>query len=92
MLASSQHDLCRRFAQRVDGDRFDGVELAASRTGLPILAGALATFECETHAQYEAGDHVVLVGRVLHWGAGSGDALIFRAGRMLSSRSAVELH
>mgnify|MGYP000882075596 CR=1 FL=1 len=46
----------------------------------------------ETHAQYEAGDHVVLVGRVLHWGAGSGDALIFRAGRMLSSRSAVELH
>ncbi len=92
VLASSQHELCRRFATRVEGDRFAGVDLAPSATGLPVIAGALATFECETHAQYEAGDHVVFVGRVLHYGAGAGDALIFRAGRMLSSRSATELH
>lgn len=92
VLSSDQHALCQRFAQRMEGDRFDGVALATSTRDLPVIDGALACFECEMHAQYEAGDHIVFIGRVEHFRAGDGDALIFRAGRMLSSSSAVELH
>jgi flavin reductase (DIM6/NTAB) family NADH-FMN oxidoreductase RutF len=76
VLSASQQDLC---------DRFEGVALAHSDHGLPVIDGALACFECSTYAQYEAGDHVVFLGRVERHRARDGDALIFRAGRMLSS-------
>jgi flavin reductase (DIM6/NTAB) family NADH-FMN oxidoreductase RutF len=85
VLAASQQDLCDRFARRTDADRFEGVALSPSDQGLPVIEGALASFECSTYAQYEAGDHVVFLGRVEHHRAREGDALIFRAGRMLSS-------
>jgi 3-hydroxy-9,10-secoandrosta-1,3,5(10)-triene-9,17-dione monooxygenase reductase component len=91
VLASDQHALCRRFAQRLECDRFDGVPLAPSATGLPLLAGALATFECAMHSQHEAGDHIVFLGRVLHFDAAAGDALIFSGGRLLSSAQAPQL-
>ena len=32
--------------------------------GNPLLANALATLECETVAEYPAGDHWIVVGRV----------------------------
>jgi flavin reductase (DIM6/NTAB) family NADH-FMN oxidoreductase RutF len=85
VLSASQQDLCDRFAQRTQTDRFEGVALAHSDHGLPVIDGALACFECSTYAQYEAGDHVVFLGRVERHRARDGDALIFRAGRMLSS-------
>lgn len=91
VLSADQHALCRRFAQRGATDRFDGVALAPSASGLPLIAGALATFECDTFDRHEAGDHLVFVGRVLHFGASTGDALIFRGGRMLSSDGSREL-
>lgn len=92
VLASDQQELCRRFAQRMDGDRFEGVALTPSETGLPLIEGTLASFECTTHAQYEAGDHIVFLGQVQHYRAINGEALIFRAGRMLTSAATVELH
>jgi flavin reductase (DIM6/NTAB) family NADH-FMN oxidoreductase RutF len=33
-------------------------------TGAPILSGALASFECGTEQIVEAGDHLVIIGRV----------------------------
>lgn len=92
VLSSDQHELCRRFAQRMDGDRFEGVPLAPSQSGLPLIEGTLAAFECSTHAQYDAGDHIMFLGRVQHYSATGGDALIFRAGRMSASTDTVELH
>ncbi len=32
--------------------------------GAPIIRDALATFECELHATYAGGDHLIIVGRV----------------------------
>lgn len=34
-------------------------------TGAALLEDAVATFECATEAEHPAGDHVLLVGRVL---------------------------
>lgn len=92
VLSSEQHELCRRFAQRMDGDRFEGVPLTPSQSGLPLIEGTLAAFECSTRAQYDAGDHIMFLGQVQHYSAVGGDALIFRAGRMLASTDTVELH
>ena len=34
-------------------------------TGVPLLTGALATFECRTTAAHPGGDHVIVVGEVV---------------------------
>lgn len=87
VLSATQGDLCDRFARRAEADRFEGVALSHSDHGVPVIEGALASFECSAYARYEAGDHVVFLGRVERHRATDGDALIFRAGRMLSSAS-----
>ena len=46
------------------GDRFQDVAWEAWDTGVPILSGALASFECATDQIVEAGDHLVIIGRV----------------------------
>jgi flavin reductase (DIM6/NTAB) family NADH-FMN oxidoreductase RutF len=91
VLSAEQHALCWRFARPVEGDRFDGVRLAASKLQLPVLEDSLATFECSKYDEYEAGDHVVFVGRVENFSKGAGHALIFSAGQVLSSATAVAL-
>jgi flavin reductase (DIM6/NTAB) family NADH-FMN oxidoreductase RutF len=34
-------------------------------TGIPLLAGALATLECRTGAVHDGGDHTIIIGQVL---------------------------
>jgi flavin reductase (DIM6/NTAB) family NADH-FMN oxidoreductase RutF len=34
-------------------------------TGVPVLPNALVTFECESHARFDGGDHEIFVGRVV---------------------------
>lgn len=83
VLSQQQKDICHRFASRIEGDRFDGVELEPSRFQLPLLAGSLARFECSRYHEYEAGDHVMFLGRVEDFRKGQGEALIFSGGRLL---------
>ncbi len=47
-------------------------------TGVPLLDGSLAAFECRTTAAHPAGDHVVVVGEVvgLDHPAGGADPLV----------------
>lgn len=85
VLSSKQEDLCFRFAQRTEGDRFDGVRLAPSQLALPLLEDSLAQFECSKYDEHDAGDHVMFLGHVENYCKGDGDALIFSAGRIVSS-------
>jgi flavin reductase (DIM6/NTAB) family NADH-FMN oxidoreductase RutF len=83
VLAASQVDLCKRFAT-VKGDRFAGVSHAAGDTGMPVLNGALAWFECHNRSRYQEGDHVIFVGQVercgVHPDAAKISPLVFQAG------------
>jgi flavin reductase len=45
----------------------------AARTGAPLIAGAIAWFDCEVQDVTRHGDHIVLVGRVVEAWAASGD-------------------
>lgn len=87
VLSSRQKELCMRFASRIEGDRFDGVALDPSHLDLPLLADSLAQFECSSYDAYDAGDHVMFLGRVEHFCKGQGDALIFSGGRLLDTPS-----
>jgi flavin reductase (DIM6/NTAB) family NADH-FMN oxidoreductase RutF len=68
VLGEGQVELSRRFASPVAG-KFDDGTWHDGLGALPLLAGCAATFECETVARQEAGDHRLYIGRVLrhHW-------------------------
>jgi flavin reductase (DIM6/NTAB) family NADH-FMN oxidoreductase RutF len=63
ILATDQKELAERFAGKKD-DRWRGVAFTESPSGLPLLDGAAATFECFNRSRYEEGDHVIFVGEV----------------------------
>ncbi len=84
VLAADQVALAERFARRV-ANRFEGVEYALSHTGLPILKGAVAWFECHNRSRYPEGDHVIFVGEVERCAAQAQAALLFHNGRFGST-------
>lgn len=79
ILASNQETLSRRFAQDREA-RFDGIGYQESLGGLILLDGALAHLECERAATHPAGDHTILVGRVVAGSAGDGRPLCYFRG------------
>jgi 3-hydroxy-9,10-secoandrosta-1,3,5(10)-triene-9,17-dione monooxygenase reductase component len=82
ILAEDQEHVSRAFAAK-DVDRFEAVGHRDSAHGSPILNDTLAFVDCEIEAMHEAGDHVLVVGRVLELGVqrdGVGPLLFFRGG------------
>lgn len=77
VLAEHQQALSERFA-RPRADKWLGVEFQPGQHRAPLLAGALAHFECVPHSQCEAGDHVTFFGRVTRFAVESAGApLVF---------------
>jgi flavin reductase (DIM6/NTAB) family NADH-FMN oxidoreductase RutF len=79
VLSSPQETLARRFSDEHD-DRFDGVGYHLSPDGLILLDGALAHIECHRHAHYPAGDHTIVVGKVVGGATSDGRPLLFYRG------------
>jgi flavin reductase (DIM6/NTAB) family NADH-FMN oxidoreductase RutF len=84
VLAADQQALSRRFAdprRPADSSAFDGVPIVVGTTGCPVLTGTAAWFECLVEHVQEAGDHAVVVGRVvtLHHRRDA-EPLVFHAG------------
>ncbi|MEV4380957.1 flavin reductase family protein [Streptosporangium sp. NPDC049644] len=67
VLSADQEELARQFARR--GDRFAGVPHTSGTTGAPVLGDVHAHVECTIVDTYEAGDHTLVLGRVLELAA-----------------------
>ncbi|MFE0605722.1 flavin reductase family protein [Streptomyces sp. NPDC058892] len=69
VLADHQLPIAGRFAMKGRiSDRLLFADLPHVRgeaSGAPLLSGALATLECRTENRVEAGDHTLVIGRVL---------------------------
>ncbi|RVN82256.1 flavin reductase [Sinorhizobium meliloti] len=63
ILSEAQKDVSIKFARPAE-DRFAAVDWARGPNGCPIFAQVAAWFECSMHDVIEAGDHVMMVGRV----------------------------
>ncbi|MCD4525198.1 flavin reductase family protein [Nocardioides sp. cx-173] len=64
-LAHDQAELSNTMASR-GTDKFASVDWEPTeQTGSPLLHGALGYVDCAIHAVHEAGDHYVVIGRVL---------------------------
>ncbi len=80
ILAEDQEALSRAFAGH-GADRFTGVGWRPAPSGAPVLSGALAWIDCALEAEHEAGDHVIVVGRVSELDlAQEGKPLVFYRG------------
>jgi len=79
ILASHQEAISRRFANQHE-DRFDGIGYHLNHQGLAVLDGILASVECERFGTFEAGDHTVVVGRVVGGSIHDGRPLLYYRG------------
>ena len=67
VLKQGQLELARRFGTRSgrNEDKLAGIRWRPGRTGAPILEQALAYFDCELAGRHRAGDHELVLGRVV---------------------------
>ncbi len=64
VLNEDQEDISRVFATS-GADKFQGLGWRPGKTGSPILQDVLAFVDCRIEARYDAGDHDIIVGRVV---------------------------
>ncbi|QOV47345.1 flavin reductase family protein [Streptomyces chromofuscus] len=69
VLSESQRHIAGRFAMKgriSDRLLFEDIPyVRGETTGAPLVGGALATLECRTEQRVPAGDHTLVIGRVL---------------------------
>jgi flavin reductase (DIM6/NTAB) family NADH-FMN oxidoreductase RutF len=83
ILARDQRELSNRFAA-AGTDKFADLEWHGARTGAPIIDGVVAWFDCEHFQQVPAGDHIVLIGRVVQYEYNTHSPLGFCRGAYVS--------
>lgn len=79
-ILSSEH---RTIAERFSGsggltgaERFTGAEWINLVSGVPLLAGALAAFDCEVEHVVERHSHAIVIGRILDLRTSPGQAAL----------------
>ena len=79
VLAEDQQTLATLFASPGD-DRFSNLEWRPGNNGNPIIAGTISSFECERHNIVDAGDHIILIGKVSRYENSGRNPLIYCSG------------
>lgn len=80
VLSADQEDVSRAFATK-GGGKFRGIGWRPGPSGSPVIEHALAWIDCHIESEHEAGDHVIVVGRVLELEvAADGEPLLFYRG------------
>ncbi|WPO75948.1 MULTISPECIES: flavin reductase family protein [unclassified Streptomyces] len=87
VLAESQRHVAGRFAMKgriSDRLLFEDIPyVRGTESGAPLIGGALSTLECRTEQTVAAGDHTLVIGRVLTASlpAGEGGPLLYFRGK-----------
>lgn len=64
VLAEDQDHLSQRFATSSIAKKFEGVAWSTGYEELPLIDQCVARFQCDMFAQHDAGDHIVVIGKV----------------------------
>lgn len=82
ILGEEQRELSHRFARQGQAGKWRGVPYVAGEHGVPVIETALASFECAVENRFDAGDHTIVLGRVLRIrGPLDGRPLVFHRSR-----------
>ena len=79
LLAREQEFLAERFAGTAPPapPRWDRIPHTLTGGGRPVLRGVPAWFDCALEEWYQVADHVLFLGRVVEFGVGAGNPLIW---------------
>ena len=81
ILAEHQGHIAERFARPGSDDKFEGLAARAGHTGVPLLAGVLATVECRIAEVVGGGTHRVFLAEAVHAEASEGSPLAYFRGK-----------
>lgn len=86
VLAEEQEEIARHFSDRrrpLGAAQFESVGWTPGQvTGVPLIDGALARFECAVGQVYDGGDHSIFTGRLLSADRnGADEPVLFLRGR-----------
>jgi len=81
ILAEHQGQIAERFARPGADDKFAGLQIRPGDTGVPVLAGVLATVECRVTEEVSGGTHRVFLAEAVHAEATEGAPLAYFRGR-----------
>jgi 3-hydroxy-9,10-secoandrosta-1,3,5(10)-triene-9,17-dione monooxygenase reductase component len=79
VLAHDQQALAMQFATGSMTDRFMGVPAERHHSDRLRLAGTVAWFDCDLHQLVDAGDHLIVLGKVRDYGWNDTPALAYSA-------------
>ena len=91
VLAAEDHALSSHFA-RSGADKFAAFarRFSSGIEGVPLLQGAVATFECHSRYRNYGGDHIVVIGTVERYSYNDRPSLVFHRGRYAAIQNAVQ--
>jgi len=87
ILAAEQEEVALRFTRGTPAERFAGLPVERLPSGRLVVGGAVAWFDCALENAVEAGDHDVLIGRVLAFASTGKDPLGYLRGEFRALRS-----
>ena len=79
ILCEDQKAVSAAFSSRT-ADRFATVDWSTRATGSPIIAGVVAWLDCCMHQVIDAGDHYILIGRIVDYDYAAASPLGFCRG------------
>ena len=65
VLKKGQLELAAHYGRPAHADKLASMECTTGRTGAPLLRESLAWFECQVVDEHPAGDHVLVLGKVI---------------------------
>ena len=65
MLKKGQLELAAHYGRPAGPDKLALMEWTTGRIGVPLLLESLAWFECQVVGEHPAGDHVLVLGKVI---------------------------
>ena len=83
ILAEDQKAVSGLFASRAP-DKFDHCAWTPGPADMPLIDGSLAQFTCANHQLVDAGDHLILIGRVVDFATAEGQPLGYFRGNYFS--------
>lgn len=79
ILREEDEAISNRFIARGD-DRFAGLDTETGVSGAPLITSALAVIDCTREQVIEAGDHLIVMGRVVDVRSNEGKPLAYFRG------------
>jgi flavin reductase (DIM6/NTAB) family NADH-FMN oxidoreductase RutF len=74
ILAEEQKDLSTIFASKRP-EKFEHAAWQPGSTGSPVLDGVVSWFDCSTYSRVDAGDHILLLGKIVDFAHSASEPL-----------------